>query len=59
VGAYGVMCSRRRASAGVRLALRWLHVAQAARVMAKQYGTEVGPWVPFLPVLTDHPVPRS
>ena len=35
------------------------HVAQAARVMAKQYGTEVGPWVPFLPVLTDHPVPRS
>ena len=35
------------------------HVAQAARVMAKQYGTEVGPWVPLLPVLTDHPVPRS
>src|SRR5688572_20981228 len=35
------------------------HVAQAARVMAKQYATEVGPWVPFLPVLTDHPVPRS
>jgi hypothetical protein len=35
------------------------HIAQAARVMAKQYGTEVGPWVPFLPVLTDHPVPRS
>ena len=35
------------------------HVAQAARVMAKQYGGEVGPWVPFLPVLTDHPVPRS
>jgi DinB superfamily len=35
------------------------HVAQAARVMAKQYGLEVGPWVPFLPVLTDHPVPRS
>jgi hypothetical protein len=35
------------------------HVAQAARVMAKQYGTEVGPWVPYLPVLTDHPVPRS
>src|SRR3989441_4836696 len=35
------------------------HVAQVARVMAKQYGTEVGPWVPFLPVLTDHPVPRS
>jgi hypothetical protein len=35
------------------------HIAQAARVMAKQYGSEVGPWVPFLPVLTDHPVPRS
>jgi len=35
------------------------HVAQAARVMAKQYRDEVGPWVPFLPVLTDHPVPRS
>ena len=35
------------------------HVAQAARVMAKQYADQVGPWVPFLPVLTDHPVPRS
>src|SRR5438093_2984582 len=35
------------------------HLAQAARVMAKQYRDEVGPWVPFLPVLTDHPVPRS
>jgi hypothetical protein len=35
------------------------HVAQAARVMAKQYGDQVGPWVQFLPVLTDHPVPRS
>ncbi len=35
------------------------HVAQIARVMAKQYGDEVGPWVPFLPVLTDHMVPRS
>jgi hypothetical protein len=35
------------------------HVAQVARVMAKQYVDEVGPWVPFLPVLTDHPVPRS
>ena len=35
------------------------HVAQIARVMAKQYGGEVGPWVPFLPILTDHPVPRS
>jgi DinB family protein len=35
------------------------HITQVARVMAKQYLDEVGPWVPFLPVLTDHPVPRS
>jgi uncharacterized damage-inducible protein DinB len=35
------------------------HVAQASRVMAKQYGDQVGPWVAFLPVLTDRPVPRS
>ncbi len=35
------------------------HLAQAARVMAKQYRTEVGPWIEFLPVLTDHEVPRS
>jgi hypothetical protein len=35
------------------------HVAQVARVMAKQYRTEVGPWVPFLPVLADHDVPGS
>jgi len=35
------------------------HLAQVARVMAKQYRNEVGPWTPFLPVLTDHPVPRS
>jgi hypothetical protein len=35
------------------------HIAQTVRVMAKQYGSEVGPWVPFLPVLTDHPTPRS
>ena len=35
------------------------HVAQAARVMAKQYRDAVGPWVRFLPVLTDHDVPRS
>lgn len=35
------------------------HVAQVARVMATQYREEVGPWVPFLPVLTDRPVPRS
>lgn len=35
------------------------HLAQVARVMAKQYKDEVGPWRSFLPVLTDHPVPRS
>ena len=35
------------------------HIAQAVRVMAKQYTTAVGPWVPYLPVLTDHLVPRS
>lgn len=35
------------------------HVAQTARVMAKQYREEVGPWVPYLPVLTDHERPRS
>jgi hypothetical protein len=35
------------------------HIAQAARVMAKQYTQAVGPWVPFMPVLTDHETPRS
>jgi hypothetical protein len=35
------------------------HVAQAARVMSKQYKGAVGPWVPFMPVLTDHETPRS
>jgi len=35
------------------------HLAQVARVMAKQYRAEVGPWIRFLPVLTDHDVPRS
>jgi len=28
------------------------HVAQVARVMAKQYAEEVGPWRAYLPVLT-------
>lgn len=28
------------------------HVAQTARVMARQYGTAVGPWRAYLPVLT-------
>jgi hypothetical protein len=35
------------------------HVAQIARVMAKQYRDEVGPWAQYLPVLTDHEAPRS
>ncbi len=35
------------------------HIAQVARVMAKQYRHEVGSWVPYLPVLTDHEKPRS
>ena len=35
------------------------HIAQVARVMAKQYREEVGPWVVSLPVLTDHETPRS
>ena len=35
------------------------HIAQVARVMAKQFKEAVGPWVEFLPVLTDHPTPRS
>lgn len=35
------------------------HIAQVVRVMAKQYRDEVGPWVQYLPVLTDHETPRS
>ncbi len=35
------------------------HIAQIARVMAKRYRDDVGPWVPYLPVLTDHERPRS
>jgi hypothetical protein len=35
------------------------HIAQTARVMAKQYRDEVGPWVPYLPVLTDRERPGS
>ncbi len=35
------------------------HVAQVARVMAKQYRDEIGPWAPYLPVVTDHLTPRS
>lgn len=35
------------------------HIAQVARVMAKQYRDTVGPWIQYLPVLTDHERPRS
>jgi len=35
------------------------HIAQIVRVMSKQYREAVGPWIQFLPVLTDHEVPRS
>jgi hypothetical protein len=35
------------------------HIAQVARVLAKQYADQVGPWTPYLPVLTDHLTPRS
>lgn len=35
------------------------HLAQVGRVMAKQYRAAVGPWLPYLPVLTDHEAPRS
>jgi hypothetical protein len=35
------------------------HLAQVARVMAKQYRDAVGPWAPYMPVLTDHERPRS
>lgn len=35
------------------------HIAQIVRVMSKQYKEGVGPWVQFLPVLTDHETPRS
>jgi hypothetical protein len=35
------------------------HIAQAARVMAKQYRADVGPWVAYLPVLTDREGSRS
>lgn len=35
------------------------HIAQVVRVMAKQYRDQVGPWLQYLPVLTDHEAPRS
>ena len=44
VGAYGVTRSRMRASAGVRLALRWLHDAQAATVFSQLEPTAAAQW---------------
>jgi hypothetical protein len=35
------------------------HIAQIARVMAKQYREEIGPWATYLPVVTDRPTPQS
>ena len=35
------------------------HIAQVARVLAKQYRGAIGPWVPYLPVVTDRPAPTS
>ena len=35
------------------------HIAQISRVLAKQHRDDVGPWVPFLPVLTDRPTPKT
>ena len=35
------------------------HLAQVSRVLAKQQRDEVGPWIAFLPVLTDRPRPVS
>lgn len=35
------------------------HIAQIARVMAKQYKEAIGPWVVYLPVVTDRERPRS
>jgi hypothetical protein len=35
------------------------HIAQISRVMAKQYREAIGPWAPYLPVVTDHETPRS
>ena len=35
------------------------HVAQVARVIAKQQRGEVGPWIAFLPVLSDRSTPAA
>jgi len=35
------------------------HLAQVARVMAKQHRDDIGPWAAYLPVVTDRPLPAS
>ncbi|HYE95340.1 MAG TPA: DinB family protein [Rubricoccaceae bacterium] len=35
------------------------HIAQIARVMAKRYAADVGPWSAYLPILFDRPAPAS
>jgi hypothetical protein len=35
------------------------HLAQVARVQAKQYRGEVGPWLAYVPILSDRAAPRS
>ena len=35
------------------------HLAQIARVMAKRYRDDIGPWAAFLPVVTDRPQPSG
>jgi len=35
------------------------HIAQVSRVMAKQYRDAIGPWAPYLPVVTDRETPQS
>ena len=35
------------------------HIAQVTRVMAKQYREAIGPWAPYLPIVSDRPVPQS
>ena len=45
--------AKSRSGSKVRYAVVGLgHIAQVARVMAKQYTDEVGPWRAYLPVLT-------
>lgn len=33
------------------------HIAQVSRAMSKQYREETGPWVAYLPILTDRERP--